>query len=196
MRAIKLITIFLLISGLMACQNATLISETKVIATPEKIENLVLYLEPNLFYQLKTGRYLDSIKSALEKKFQKNGFETQIVEISDTVIDEGQLNAAIKRLKPTHIFRMKTISAMTVNGNPQNITWQIEVHQRGAKTNSNTFEAAVMKSQSQIADSYKSIYKFNIQSEICTGLRALRASTCADEFASTIDAALIKNSIR
>ena len=105
--------------------------------------------------------------------------------ISDSVIDEGQLNAAIKRLKPTHIFRMKTISAMTVNGNPQNIAWQIEVHQRGAKPNSNTFEAAAMKSQSQITDSYKSIYKFNIQSEICTGLRALRESTCADEFAST-----------
>jgi disulfide oxidoreductase YuzD len=147
-----------------------------------------------LFYKLRTGRYLDSIKSALEKKFQKNGFETQIVEISDSVIDEGQLNAAIKRLKPTHIFRMKTISAMTVNGDTQNITWQIEVHQRGAKPNTNTFEAAVLKSQ--IFDSYQSIYKFNIQSEICTGLRALRASTCADEFASTIEAALIKNSIK
>ena len=195
MRAIKIITIILFISTLMACQNATLVSETKVLATPEKIENLVLYLEPNLFYQLRTGRYLDSIKSALEKKFQKNGFETQIVEISDSVIDEGQLNAAIKRLKPTHIFRMKTISAMTVNGDPQNITWQIEVHQRDAKPDAKTFEAAVMN-QKQIADSYKSIYKFNIQSEICTGLRALRASTCADEFASTIEAALIKNSIK
>lgn len=53
-----------------------------------------------------------------------------------------------------------------------------------------------MKSQSQITDSYKSIYKFNIQSEIFTGLRALRESICADEFASTIDAALIKNLIK
>jgi hypothetical protein len=196
MRAIKIITIILFISGLMACQNATLVSETKVIAIPEKIENLVLYLEPNLFYKLRTGRYLDSIKSALEKKFQKNGFETQIVEISDSVIDEGQLNAAIKRLKPTHIFRMKTISAMTVNGDTQNITWQIEAYQRGAKPNTKTFEAASMNNQNQIADSYKSIYKFNVQSEICSGLRALRASICADEFASTIEAALNKNSIK
>lgn len=156
----------------------------------------MLYLEPNLFYQLKTERYLEAIKSVLEKKFQKNGFETQIVEISDSVIDEGQLNAPLKRLKPTHIFRMKTISAMTVNGNPQNITWQIDVHQRGAKNNPNTFEVAVTKSQIQIADSYKSIYKFNIQSEICSGLRALRESTCADEFTSTIDAALIINFIK
>jgi hypothetical protein len=196
MRLIKIITIIMLISGLMACQNAALISETKVTATPENIENLVLYLEPNLFYQLKTGRYLDSIKSALEKKFQKNGFETQIVEISDSVIDEGQLNASIKRLKPTHIFRMRTISAMTVNGIPQNITWQIEVHQRSAKLNTNTFEAAVIKNQNKTTDLYKSIYKFNVQSEICIGLRALRASTCADEFASTVEAALIKNSIK
>jgi len=89
---------------------------------------------------------------------------------------------------------MKTISAITVNGDTQNITWQIEVHQRSAKPNTNAFEAPVLKSQ--ISDSHKSIYKFNIQSEICTGLRALRASTCADEFASTIEAALIKNSIR
>jgi hypothetical protein len=178
----------------MACKNATLVSETKVIAIPKKIEKLLLYLEPNLFYQLKTGRYLDAIKSALEKKFQKNGVDTQIVEILDSVIDEDQLNAAIKRLKPTHIFRMKTISAMTVNGDTQNITWQIEVHQKDAKSNINTFEAAVLKSQ--IDDSYKSIYKFNIQSEICTRLRALRASTYADEFASTIEAALIKNLIK
>jgi hypothetical protein len=104
MRAIKITTIILLISGIMACKNATLVSETKIIAIPEKIENLVLYLEPNLFYQLKARRYLDAIKSALEKKFQKNRFETQMAEVSESVIDEGQLNAAIKRFKPPTYF--------------------------------------------------------------------------------------------
>lgn len=70
MRAIKITAIIFYFSSLMACQNAILISETEVIAILEKIENLVLYLEPNLFYQLKTERYLEAIKSTLEKKFQ------------------------------------------------------------------------------------------------------------------------------
>jgi len=196
MRAIKIITILLAISGLVACKSATLVSETKVIATPENVENLVIYLEPNLVYQLKMGWYLNIIKSALEKKFQKNGFETQIVEISDSVIDEGQLNAAIKRLKPIHIYRMKTMSAMSVNGSSQNITWQIEVHQRNAKPTPNTSDASVMKSQNPVADSYKSIYKFNVQSEICGGFRFQSAATCAEEFASTIETALVKNSVK